>query len=242
MGNYDKLIDSLDKEHEAFEDSYKSMTTTQVYNDWYIIGFYEAYYDMLSTDIAVLPQLDDDIIAWLATKEKPLAFLYNKWMSCEGSLSHDWEDMLDWITLVFAEDKYREEKEIDLVEVDSEMDVSKDKIMVAILDADYFTEHGSYPEEYSNEYAHEVYTFDTPEDFMQKWYELNEGDWYWVFDKGEIVCSGAIDPNDIEIFEEHWDKSFDGVPLDEQIKAAKSLRKESNDDRSSKKIRDENII
>lgn len=209
MDSYDKLMGLLEKEMQAFEDSYKSMTTTQVYNDWYIIGFYNEYFDMLTTGISGQLWLDDSIIAWLANKEQPLNFLYDKWMSCDGSFSHDWEEMLDWVNLVYGEEK--------------DKDIPKDKIMVATLDDGYYAKHHSYPEEYSSEYAHEVYTFDTPEDFIQRWYELDEGAWYWVFDKGEIVCSGALDPNDIEIFEEYWGKTFINSELDLDLPATLTI-------------------
>ena len=84
--------------------------------------------------------------------------------------------------------------------------IPKYKIMVAILDYDF---EGDYPEVYNSSYAHESYTFDTPEEFIEKWYELDEGAWYWVYDKGEIICSGAVDPNDIEIFEDYFNMSFE---------------------------------
>lgn len=117
---------------------------------------------------------------------------------------------------------------------DIESQISKDKIMVAMLDTEYYAEHHEYPEEYSSEYAREVYTFDTPEEFVQKWHELQEGDWYWVFDKGEIVCSGALDPGDVEIFEEYWGRSFElsddalDLPLSVTI-SAKELAADTDD-------------
>lgn len=88
-------------------------------------------------------------------------------------------------------------------------DVPDDKIFVAVLDDGYYLEHGDYPEEFDSDLAYTSFKFDTPEEFVAKWYELEDGAWYWVFDKGELFCSGAIDPNDLEIFEEHWDRSFD---------------------------------
>lgn len=103
----------------------------------------------------------------------------------------------------YIEDTYK------AVEEQKLRDVSNDKIFVAVLDDGYYLEHGDYPEEFDSDLAYEGFEFDTPEEFVAKWQELEDGAWYWVFDKGEIVCSGAIDPNDIEIFEEHWDRSFD---------------------------------
>lgn len=56
------------------------------------------------------------------------------------------------------------------------------------------------------------YAFDTPEEFMQAWRKMHDyknggcpdSMWYWVLDNGELICAGACDPNDEEIFEEHW--------------------------------------
>lgn len=88
------------------------------------------------------------------------------------------------------------------------INIPNDKIMVAILDYDYEL-NGQYPEEYSGDYAHTSYVFDTPQEFIKKWYELDEGAWYWVFVNGEEICSGAVDPNDLEIFEDYFDMEFE---------------------------------
>lgn len=84
------------------------------------------------------------------------------------------------------------------------MNIPNDKIMIAVLDDDYYLEHKSYPVEYNEDYAHEVYTFDTPQEFIKKWYELDEGAWYWVFVNSDIICAGAVDPDDIEGFEDYF--------------------------------------
>ncbi len=88
-------------------------------------------------------------------------------------------------------------------------------ITVIILDAEEYFKLGNvgYPEEFKEEYPHKKYQFKTPKEFVEYWYELPEGNWYWVFHAGELICSGAIDPNDIEIFEEHFGTEF--VPPDE---------------------------
>lgn len=87
--------------------------------------------------------------------------------------------------------------------------IPKDKIVIAILDYEYYDKHNSYPEEYNSRYAHTAYVFDTPQEFIEKWYELYEGDWYWVFVNGEEILSGAVDPDDIETFEDYFNMSFE---------------------------------
>lgn len=54
---------------------------------------------------------------------------------------------------------------------------------------------------------HGYYAFDSVEEFLQKWKDFVDepyGMWYWVIDEGKVICSGAVDPYDIEIFQEHW--------------------------------------
>lgn len=85
---------------------------------------------------------------------------------------------------------------------------SKNKIMIAILDENYYFKHQSYPEEYNKKYVQKNYLFDTPEDFIKKWLEIEEGAWYWVFVNDEEILSGAIDPDDIETFEEYFNMTF----------------------------------
>ena len=88
------LCEKMDKEMDAFKKSYESMIPTQVYNDWYIIGFKEEFYDMLSNDTILNENIEDEI-AWLATVDNPLQSLYEYWEDCSGDFSHDWYFMLD---------------------------------------------------------------------------------------------------------------------------------------------------
>lgn len=112
------------------------------------------------------------------------------------------------------------------------VEVPKDKIFVALHDSDYCVLRDSYtfsaPPIFTGKHIREFYAFDTPEEFVAKWRELDEGAWYWVFDKGEIVCSGALDPNDIELFEDYWGRGFDEPEkegsLDEKIESAKAQK------------------
>ena len=90
------LKQKLDNEMQQFKSTYQTMTPTQVYNDWYIIAFYEAYYEMLVYNIET-EDLNKDIIEWLDTYENPLGFLYNEWLSCDGAFCMLWDDMIAWL-------------------------------------------------------------------------------------------------------------------------------------------------
>ena len=76
------------------------------------------------------------------------------------------------------------------------------QIMIAVLDNSYYEANGLYPENFDSELPHERYVFESPDEFIKKWYEIDEGSWYWVFVDGEELCSGAVDPDDIKYLKE----------------------------------------
>lgn len=92
-------------------------------------------------------------------------------------------------------------------------------ITVMILDAEEYFNLGNlgYPEEFEEGLPHKKYEFNSPKEFVEHWYGM-EGDWYWVFHLGELICSGAIDPSDIEIFEEHFGEEFISPDEIEEVK------------------------
>ena len=89
------LKQKLDNEMQEFKSTYETMTPTQVYNDWYIICFYESYYEML-THYTQVNEIQD-ILDWLNTYENPLGFLYSEWLSCDGAFCGLWDDMIAWL-------------------------------------------------------------------------------------------------------------------------------------------------
>lgn len=87
--------------------------------------------------------------------------------------------------------------------------MKKNNIILAICNDSYYRKHNSYPEEFQRTYAKEYYEFDTPEELIDKWCELDEGIWYWVLVNNQIICSGALDPDDIEILEDYFNISME---------------------------------
>ena len=105
------LREKLDHEMNEFKSSYNDMSITEVYNDWYIIGFNESYYELLFSDY-VEERLDKDVLKWLSSKETPLSYLYDEWLSCDGHTSYGWDDMIDWLESVYSEEKHLEKQEL----------------------------------------------------------------------------------------------------------------------------------
>lgn len=92
-----------------------------------------------------------------------------------------------------------------------DVDVPDGRIIMAFAwdeTDDYFTDDWRDNNEIATYYA-----FDTPEEFMKVWRKMAyceddccpDGMWYWVLYDGELICSGACDTYDEEIFEEYWE-------------------------------------
>ena len=92
------------------------------------------------------------------------------------------------------------------------VDIREKRIVMMFTDADddhpneryrYFTDNPN------TLYIWHYFAYDTPEEFIEAWKEISKtphGMWYWVIDNGQCFCSGACDPDDIEIFKEHFGK------------------------------------
>lgn len=96
------LKENLNREIREFRKSFQSMQPVDVYNSFYKINFYEEYYLLLMSDF-----IDEDtqLIEWLSKFANPLAFLYDEWLSCDGAFSGDWNDMVNFITNLYEEEK-----------------------------------------------------------------------------------------------------------------------------------------
>ena len=94
--------ENLNREIQDFRQSFKSMQPVDVYNSFYKINFYEEYYMLLVSGF-----IDEyaQILEWLSKLSYPLAFLYDKWLSCDDAFSGDWNNMMNFITNIYEEEK-----------------------------------------------------------------------------------------------------------------------------------------
>lgn len=118
------LEEKLETEMEAFRNSYKTMDRQAFYNDWYIIGFYESYYEMLVSGDMANRGYGEKICSWLASFDNPLRFLYDEWLSCDDALSLDWHDMYCWLENLH-EEFMREAKEAAEVPLDEQISAAE---------------------------------------------------------------------------------------------------------------------
>ena len=88
----------------------------------------------------------------------------------------------------------------------------ENKIVMAFTDPDEKLDdpYSTFTDNFVEDNVKIMFVFDTPEEFLETFNRIiNDeegpyGMWYWVLDHGKQICSGACDPNDIEIYEEHW--------------------------------------
>lgn len=94
----DILKAKVEAERKAFKESYVSGQSDpkRAYEDFYIIGFYEEYCNLLTSDYLEDRGLEKEI-SWLSSMDNPLSTLYNIWLDCDGATSYDWDDMIDFI-------------------------------------------------------------------------------------------------------------------------------------------------
>ena len=88
----------------------------------------------------------------------------------------------------------------------------ENKIIMAFTDPDERLDnpYSTFTDNFVEDNVKIMFVFDTPEEFLQTFNRIiNDeegpyGMWYWVLDHGKQICSGACDPNDIDVYEEHW--------------------------------------
>lgn len=93
-----------------------------------------------------------------------------------------------------------------------DVDIPQGRIIMAFTDPDCDLDnpYDTFTDDFTGENVNICFAFDTPKAFIRKWKRIvNEkegpyGMWYWVLDNNEIICSGACDPGDIDIFEDYF--------------------------------------
>lgn len=89
--------------------------------------------------------------------------------------------------------------------IENDVNISFDKCIIMAFADD--SNKSFFTDNYTGENIRSIYAFDTISGFLHKWKKLVEcpdSMWYYVLDKGDLICSGACDPYDIEIFKDHF--------------------------------------
>ena len=90
-----------------------------------------------------------------------------------------------------------------------DVDVPEGQYVIAFTDAvdEEENPYKYFTEKFTGEHIVSYYAFNTVEELINKWSALAEnpeGMWYFIMDNGHVFCSGACDPDDIEIIREHF--------------------------------------
>lgn len=98
------LQDKITQERNLFKEHYLKKSSLETYNDFYKIAFFEEYFAML-LGLNLVDYFEDEEILWLNNFNKPLEFLYGKWLSSDGAFNHDWDIMIDFIHTIYDENQ-----------------------------------------------------------------------------------------------------------------------------------------
>lgn len=86
--------------------------------------------------------------------------------------------------------------------------IPEDKIvMMFVDDSNRDKDSENFTDNYKGQYVKYYRQFETYDSFIEEWKRISErpiGMWYWVITEGKCICSGACDPDDIEIFEDYF--------------------------------------
>lgn len=85
--------------------------------------------------------------------------------------------------------------------------VSPPVAKIIVCFADDSKRPASFKDNFDGKDIMHYHAFDTINDFMTWWIPQTEnwdGMWYYVFDNGVQICSGAVDPYDVDIWREHF--------------------------------------
>ena len=93
-----------------------------------------------------------------------------------------------------------------------DVDVPQGRIVMAFTDPDDDAEdaYASFTDAFTGRSVNVYFAFDNPKDFIRKWNRIIDGKegpygmWYWVLDNNKLICSGACDPNDVDIFMDYF--------------------------------------
>lgn len=96
MSYLDKFLLNLSKERNSFKQECLGWDSSRIYDNWYKIGFFEAYYELFLSEYA---EYDDyrEVYQWLSNLPCPLQFLYSEWLKAGEAMSFNWDNMWDFI-------------------------------------------------------------------------------------------------------------------------------------------------
>lgn len=104
------------------------------------------------------------------------------------------------------------------------------------------TRYRYFTDNFTGDGVHTWYNCYGVEAFINRWIQLYDkpnGMWYWVLDDGKCICSGACDPDDIDIFIEHWHLEAYSNNIHESMKTREWVS--LNDEKENKTMATKNV-
>lgn len=107
------LYDKVTAELGDFKKNNLTKRPEDIYDNWYVIGFYEEYAGLICDSDVVAD--DAEMVKWLLSKENILEYIHNEWLyTSECAFSHDWDDMYGFLFEMMNKDSEFSQHDTDL--------------------------------------------------------------------------------------------------------------------------------
>lgn len=93
---FESLCDKVMAELGDFKKNNLTKRPEDIYDNWYVIGFYEEYASLICDSDVIAD--DEEMVKWLLSKENILECIYDEWLyTSEYAFNHDWDDMYSFL-------------------------------------------------------------------------------------------------------------------------------------------------
>lgn len=98
----EELIYKVSTEYENLYKNWMTKTPANLIASAFDINFIQEWYTML-TEGYFYERVDKSIVEWLCSFDEPLQVLLEIFLGCDCPTSYAWDDMVDWIEIVYAD-------------------------------------------------------------------------------------------------------------------------------------------
>lgn len=96
------LMQNASTEYANLYKNWMTKTPENLVASAFDINFIQEWHIMLTEDY-FYERVDESIVEWLCSFDEPLQTLLEIYLGCNCSASYDWDDMVDWIEVVYAD-------------------------------------------------------------------------------------------------------------------------------------------
>ena len=98
----EELIRNVSTEYKNLYKNWMTKTPENLVASAYDINFLQEWHIMLTED-CFYDHVDEAIVEWLCSFDEPLQALLEIFLGCDCPSSYSWDDMIDWIEIVYSD-------------------------------------------------------------------------------------------------------------------------------------------